>query len=61
VISDCCRTDDRAGTHLGEPADNWWNLRVDNAPLDPNSAAMIETIKTYESSGGRSGMHPDHA
>jgi len=37
--------------------DNYWNLRVDSAPLDPNSASIIATIKTYESTGGR--CHPD--
>ena len=42
---------------LYEPSDNWWNLRVDTAPLDPNSATIIATIRSYESTGGR--MHPD--
>lgn len=42
---------------LYAPADNWWNLRVDSAPLDPNSSAIISTIRSYESTGGR--MHPD--
>jgi uncharacterized repeat protein (TIGR02543 family) len=27
------------------PADNWWNLKVADAPLDPKSAAFIESIK----------------
>jgi uncharacterized repeat protein (TIGR02543 family) len=27
------------------PADNWWNQRVADAPLDPKSAAFIESIK----------------
>jgi hypothetical protein len=42
---------------LYAPADNWWNLRVDTAPLDPNSSVIIATIRSYESTGGR--MHPD--
>src|SRR5688572_26541210 len=40
-----------------DPADNWWNLDITSAPLDPNSATIIQTIKSYESTGGR--MHPD--
>ena len=27
------------------PADNWWNLKVVDAPLDPKSAGFIESIK----------------
>ena len=42
---------------LYSPSDNWWNLRVDSAPLDPNSSSIIATIRSYESTGGR--MHPD--
>lgn len=42
---------------LYSPADNWWNLRVDTAPLDPNSSSIISLIRSYESTGGR--MHPD--
>ena len=42
---------------LYAPADNWWNLRVDTAPLDPNSSSIISLIRSYESTGGR--MHPD--
>jgi hypothetical protein len=42
---------------LYAPADNWWNLRVDSAPLDPNSSSIIATIRSYESTAGR--MHPD--
>jgi hypothetical protein len=38
-------------------AGNWWNLEVDNAPLDPNSDQIIQTIESYEGSQGR--MHPD--
>ncbi len=35
------------------PADNIWNTRVDNLPLDPNSAAYISTI------GADDSLHPD--
>jgi len=35
------------------PADNIWNTPIDNLPLDPNSAAYIDTI------GPNSGLHPD--
>jgi hypothetical protein len=35
------------------PADNLWNLNVANAPVDPNSAAIINFI------GGSDPMHPD--
>lgn len=37
------------------PADNWWNVDVSQAPLDPNSAAFIAWI------GGTAGkrVHPD--
>jgi hypothetical protein len=42
---------------LYAPADNWWNIEVDNAPLDPNSADIIATIQSYGSSAGR--MQPD--
>lgn len=35
------------------PADNWWNVPVANAPLDPRSAAIIGWIGTTR------GMHPD--
>jgi hypothetical protein len=38
-------------------ADNWWNLEVDNAPVDPESDALIATIESYEGSKGR--VHPD--
>jgi hypothetical protein len=38
-------------------ADNWWNVRVDTAPLDPSSSSIISTIRSYESTAGR--MHPD--
>ena len=35
------------------PTDNWWNLDVRNAPVDPNSAAFISFI------GATRGLHPD--
>ncbi len=35
------------------PADNWWNLDVSQAPLDPNSQAFIDYI------GPTRGLHPD--
>jgi len=35
---------------------NWWNLEVTDAPLDPNSDEIIQTIEGYEGSGR---MHPD--
>jgi len=35
------------------PADNWWNLDISNAPVDPGSAALISFI------GSTRGMHPD--
>lgn len=35
------------------PADNWWNVPVASAPLDPRSAAIIGWIGTTR------GMHPD--
>jgi hypothetical protein len=35
------------------PANNVWNTRVDNLPLDANSAAYIATI------GASKGLHPD--
>ena len=38
---------------IGFPADNWWNLDVSNAPVDPNSAAYIAFI------GSTRGLHPD--
>lgn len=34
------------GQTVYAPADNWWNLRVDDAPLDPNSAKIITLLKT---------------
>ena len=35
------------------PADNWWNLDITSAPVDPNSAAFITFI------GPARGCHPD--
>lgn len=35
------------------PADNVWNTRVDELPLDPNSAVYVETI------GADAPLHPD--
>ena len=45
--------------YLYEPHDNWWNVSVKNAPLDPNSAQIIQTIQSYEANGAR--LHPDMA
>ncbi len=35
------------------PPDNWWNVEVSNAPVDPNSAAFINFI------GATRKLHPD--
>jgi hypothetical protein len=35
------------------PADNWWNVDVSSAPIDPNSAGYINFI------GAGVGLHPD--
>ena len=35
------------------PADNWWNLDISNAPVDPSSASYISFI------GATRTMHPD--
>jgi len=35
------------------PADNWWNVNVSSAPVDPNSAGYIDFI------GSGVGLHPD--
>jgi hypothetical protein len=40
---------------LYAPADNWWNIDVSNAPLDPNGANIIATIKSYD----HHYVHPD--
>ena len=37
------------------PADNWWNLDIAAAPVDPNSAAFISFINN----GGTRRLHPD--
>ncbi len=42
---------------LYEPTDNWWNVVVDNAPVDPNNASIIATVQSYETTAGR--LHPD--
>jgi hypothetical protein len=44
---------------LYDPPNNWWNIKVNKAPLDPNSDAIIATIRGLESTGGR--LHPDFA
>jgi hypothetical protein len=35
------------------PLDNWWNVDISGAPVDPNSASFIAYI------GATKGMHPD--
>ena len=48
-----------AGVHCGAvevplfPPSNWWNVRVDSAPLDPRSSSIVTWIGTTR------GMHPD--
>ncbi len=37
------------------PADNWWNLDIRTAPVDPNSASYIAFINN----GGTRRLHPD--
>jgi hypothetical protein len=37
------------------PADNWWNLDISTAPIDPGSAAYISFINN----GGTKRAHPD--
>ena len=37
------------------PPDNWWNLDISGAPVDPNSAAFISFINN----GGTRRLHPD--
>jgi hypothetical protein len=37
------------------PADNWWNLDISTAPLDPGSSGYIAFINN----GGTRTMHPD--
>jgi hypothetical protein len=43
------------------PADNWWNLEVTNAPVDPNSQAFIDWIsgRTPQNPNARRQLHPD--
>jgi hypothetical protein len=40
---------------LYDRADNWWNLDVSSAPLDPNSSAILSTVKSYD----HHYVHPD--
>src|SRR5215475_12130687 len=37
------------------PPDNWWNLDISGAPVDPNSASFI----TFINNGGTRRLHPD--
>src|SRR5256885_2298223 len=37
------------------PPDNWWNLDVSGAPVDPGSATFINFINN----GGTRALHPD--
>jgi hypothetical protein len=37
------------------PADNWWNLDISAAPIDPGSASYI----TFINNGGTRHLHPD--
>src|SRR5580765_1644646 len=37
------------------PADNWWNVDIRSAPVDPNSANFIAFINN----GGTRRLHPD--
>ncbi len=43
------------------PADNWWNLDVSVAPLDPNSQAIIDWIsgRTPQNPTATQRLHPD--
>jgi hypothetical protein len=43
------------------PADNWWNLDVTNAPVDPNSPAIIDWIsgRTPSTPTATRRLHPD--
>jgi hypothetical protein len=43
------------------PANNWWNVAVTNAPVDPNSDAFIDWIsgRTPQNPGATRAMHPD--
>lgn len=42
------------------PPDNWWNVDVSSAPLDPNSANFIALIDSDRTPGtGSTPLHPD--
>jgi hypothetical protein len=41
------------------PKDNWWNLDVSQAPVDPQSDAFIAFLAEQESSIGKGKFHPD--
>ncbi len=43
------------------PADNWWNLDVSAAPVDPGSQALIDWIsgRTPQNPGAVRRLHPD--
>jgi hypothetical protein len=43
------------------PADNWWNLDISSAPVDPQSAAMIDWIsgRTPQNPTATRIVHPD--
>jgi len=43
------------------PVDNWWNLDLSQAPLDPNSQAFIDWIsgRTLLNPGATRRLHPD--
>jgi hypothetical protein len=41
------------------PKDNWWNLDVTNAPVDPQSDAFIAFLSEQKSSIGPGKLHPD--
>jgi hypothetical protein len=45
------------------PANNWWNLEVTNAPVDPNSRAIIDWIsgRNADNPDRRQRLHPDMA
>jgi hypothetical protein len=44
-----------SGSLIGFPPDNWWNLDITNAPVDPKSASYIAFINN----GGIKRLHPD--
>lgn len=43
------------------PADNWWNLDISSAPVDPTSQAIIDWIsgRTPQNPGAARSLHPD--